>query len=123
MSLFDTLAEAAKGLLGRAVQNNLPSQFGEVLQNTPLSGLQDQLPDILGQLQSGGLAEHVKSWIDQGANMNVSPDQLFSVLGEDRVREIATSLGLPEDKAMEMLSQYLPGAVNEGAREAEQAEQ
>jgi uncharacterized protein YidB (DUF937 family) len=119
MGLFDDLTNLVKGKVSEALQGNLPSAFRDVLNQTPLSGLQDQLPGLLEQLQNGGLSEQVKSWLEQGTNMRVSPEQIFSALGEDRVRDIAQRLGLPEDKATELISQYLPKAVDEGARQAE----
>ncbi len=114
--------DMVRSMVGRTVQDALPSALSDALSRTPLAGIKDQVPWILETLQSGGLREHVQSWLRDGTNMRVSPEQLVSAIGEDRVREIARRLGIPEDQAMQLLSQYLPKAVDQGARDDERAQ-
>lgn len=69
----------------------------------------DGLQSILGKLQEGGLAEHVSSWLDQNRqNLPISPEQLQTALGSQKVRDLAASLGLPIDKLLALLSEHLP---------------
>lgn len=121
MGLFDSITDMVKTAIGQGLQDRLPSVFTDVLNNTPLSGLKDQLPGLLEQMQNGGLQEQVQSWLQQGANMHVSPDQIISALGPERIQQLAEQMGLPADRVSELLSQYLPHAVDQGARQAEAA--
>ncbi|WP_298327346.1 YidB family protein [Asticcacaulis sp.] len=85
------------------------------LGNLDLAGLAQQLGgqgligDVLGQLQQGGLAEVVQSWVSNGANLPVSLEQLQSALGPDMVNQLAGSLGI--DPAQ--LGDVLPGVVDQ----------
>ena len=60
-----------------------------MLAKTNLGGL----GGIVNQLQQGGLATQVQSWLGNGANMPVSADQLRAALGSDQVKQIAQHLG------------------------------
>lgn len=116
MSLWDSLGSALGGAIGGALKDALaqasaqalPGLLQSVLAKTDLGGL----TGVLAQLQQGGLADQVKSWLGQGANMAVTPEQLRTALGGDRVGQIAAQLGLPVDGALEALAQYLPTAVD-----------
>lgn len=85
------------------------------LGNLDLADLAEQLGgqgligDVLGQLQQGGLAEVVQSWVSNGANLPVSLEQLQSALGPDTVNQLAGSLGI--DPAQ--LGDVLPGVVDQ----------
>ncbi|MFN3807390.1 YidB family protein [Asticcacaulis sp.] len=85
------------------------------LGNLDLAGLAQQLGgqgligDVLGQLQQGGLAEVVQSWVSNGANLPISLEQLQSALGPDTVNQLAGSLGI--DPAQ--LGDVLPGVVDQ----------
>lgn len=116
MSLWDSLGNALGGAIGGALKDALaqasaqalPGLLQSVLAKTDLGGL----AGILAQLQQGGLGDQVKSWLGQGANMHVTPDQLKAALGNDQVRQIAAQLGLPVDGALDVLARYLPTAVD-----------
>jgi len=71
------------------------------------------LGGLLQQLQTGGLGQQVDSWVGTGANMPISADQLASVLGQDRVSEIAARAGVSEAQASGGLAALLPELVNQ----------
>ena len=52
------------------------------------------------------------SWLGNGANAGVSPDQLRNALGSDQVQQMARSAGLPVDQLLAMLAQHLPGTID-----------
>jgi len=71
---------------------------------------------ILGGL--GGLIKQfqqkdtVDTWINAGANRDISSDQVSDVLGRDVVDELSRRTGLSRDQVVEELSRLLPNAVD-----------
>jgi uncharacterized protein YidB (DUF937 family) len=55
----------------------------------------------------------VASWLGNGANLPVSVDQLRAALGDEHVRQLAASFGIPVDQLLAQLSQHLPAAVDQ----------
>ncbi len=116
MGLFDTLASAAKGMLGGTEPGGAPDLLHGALAQTDLGGLQG----VVSKLREGGFGEHIQSWISGGENIPISADQLRSVLSEEHVRQLARHFGVDPDTALGLLSQHLPAAVE--ARPAAAAE-
>ncbi len=109
MGLFDQiLGGAMRSALGNAEQNALPGLLGQLLGQTNLGSI----GGLLQQLQQGGLGDQVNSWLSNGHNQAVSPDQLRSALGSEQLQEMAQRAGIPIDKLLAMLSQHLPQTVD-----------
>ena len=47
--------------------------------------------------------------------MKVTPEQLRAALNNDQVKQIAQHFGVPVDEALQMLSQHLPGIVDQAS--------
>jgi uncharacterized protein YidB (DUF937 family) len=75
-------------------------------------GLGGGLGGLLQQFQQAGLGHVADSWVGTGPNTPVSPGQLRDVFGQDRVRDMASQSGMPEDDFLSQLSQHLPSAVD-----------
>ena len=73
------------------------------------------LQGLVNQLQQGGLGDQVKSWLGNGANMKVTPEQLRAALNSDQVKQIAQHFGVPVDEALKVLAQHLPAAVDQAS--------
>ena len=109
MGLFDEIVSGAlKGVMGQAEQSLLPGLLSQLLANTNLGSV----GGLLQQLQQGGLGGQVASWLGNGANHAISPDQLRSALGSEQLQQMAQAAGLPIDKLLAMLSQQLPQTVD-----------
>jgi uncharacterized protein YidB (DUF937 family) len=109
MGLFDEIVSGAlKGVMGQAEQSLLPGLLSQLLANTKLGSV----GGLLQQLQQGGLGGQVASWLGNGANHAISPDQLRAALGNEQLQQMAQSAGLPIDKLLAMLSQQLPQTVD-----------
>jgi uncharacterized protein YidB (DUF937 family) len=107
----DLIGGVLKGLAGQQqgqAGGGLGGILGQVLANTNLGSL----GGLIDQLQKSGLGPQVSSWLGNGANLPISVDQLRQALGDDSVRQIATSLGIPVDQLLNQLSQHLPAAVD-----------
>jgi uncharacterized protein YidB (DUF937 family) len=110
MGLFDQLVGGAlRGAMGNAESQLLPGLLGQLLGQTNLGSM----GGLLQQLQQGGLGNQVSSWLSNGQNLPISPDQLRSALGNEHVQQMAQQAGLPVDKLLAMLSQHLPQTVDQ----------
>ena len=70
------------------------------------------LGDLVKQLQQGGLGDAANSWVGNGANKQVSADDLSKALGTDQLDQIAAQSGMSRDQLLQGLSQYLPQVVD-----------
>ena len=70
------------------------------------------LAGLVQQFQQGGLGDLVGSWIGTGHNLPVSPSQLESVLGAERIGQLAEQLGISRKDAAGQLSEWLPRVVD-----------
>ena len=109
MGLFDQIISGAlSGALGQAEQSALPGLLGQLLGQSNLGNI----GGLLQQLEQGGLGKQVASWLSNGANLPVSPDQLRAALGNEQLQQLARQAGLPVDQLLAMLSQHLPQTVD-----------
>jgi uncharacterized protein YidB (DUF937 family) len=111
MGLFDTLGGSLGGMLEQAAVNAAPGLIAEALAKTNLGGLQG----VVNQLEQGGLGDQVKSWLGNGANMQVTPAQIEAALGNEQVRQLAAQFGIPVDGVLNFLAQHLPAAVDQAS--------
>ena len=70
------------------------------------------LGGLMSRFEQAGLGHVADSWVGNGPNQPISPDQLHNVLGEDRVRSMADQAGMAPPDFLSQLSQHLPNAVN-----------
>jgi len=100
---------------GQAQQGNQPQQgglggaLGGMLGGGGAAG---GLGGLLGQFQQAGLGNVAQSWVGNGPNQQVTPDQLHQVFGDDQVNQWSQQSGMPKHDLLSQLSQYLPNAVD-----------
>src|SRR5258708_39487907 len=111
MGLLDSLTGALGGNLGQVEAAAAPALIAAVLAKTNLGDLQG----LATQLQQGGLGNQVQSWLGNGANLPVSPDQLRAALGSDQVKQLAQHFGVSPDAALKLLSEHLPGVIDKAS--------
>ena len=70
------------------------------------------LAAIVGSLSRNGLGEIVGSWLSQGENKAIAPNDVAVLLGEDKVDAFAQELGLDRESAKKALSDALPVVVD-----------
>ena len=113
MGILDTLTNllsspGAKGIEGQLESAVIPVVLGQVLGN----GNQGGLSAIVAKLQQAGFGDQVKSWIGNGQNIPITPDELQQVLGSEKVKELAARFNIPIDQLSKVLAQQLPNAVD-----------
>jgi uncharacterized protein YidB (DUF937 family) len=107
MGLLDELG----GALGKMTAAAAPALIAAALAKTNFGNLQG----IVNQLQQGGLGDQVKSWLSNGSNLPISPQQLQAALGDEHVRQIAEHFGVPVDQALKLLAEHLPTTVDQAS--------
>ncbi len=100
-------ADIINGAIGELEKH--PELISQALQKT--GGLQG----VLDKLHRAGLDKEVASWISNGRNLPVTPDQLRTALNDKQLQQIARSMGLPVDQALEVIAKYLPQAVDQAS--------
>jgi uncharacterized protein YidB (DUF937 family) len=114
-------APAAQGQSGGGFLGNLGGLVGGVA-NSPLGGLlagsaagaavSGGLDSLLNQFRTAGHGAAVDSWVGNGDNHPISPDQINSVLGNSKIAEIAQQAGLSPDQLSQLLAQALPSLIS-----------
>lgn len=100
----------ASGGLGGLLKGGLGSLLTGAAGGAALSG---GLNDLLKQFEQGGQGEVAKSWVGNGQNKSISPNDLASALGGDRINELMSMSGLPRDELLNGLSRQLPDVVDQ----------
>ncbi len=77
-----------------------------------LGGGMGGIGGILSMFQQAGLGHIAQSWVGNGPNQPVSPDQLQNVFGQDRVQSMASQAGMQPQDFLSQLSQHLPNAID-----------
>lgn len=67
---------------------------------------------LLQQFNQAGLGQAVNSWVGNGPNHPVQPDQVQSALGQTTVSDLAQHAGMNEQDLLQELSRVLPGVVD-----------
>lgn len=104
------LGGALGGLAGMAGAGAGGGMIGAIL--GALQSRPGGLGGLLSSFQQAGMGSQASSWVQNGPNQDVSPDQVQSALGGGFVEQIASKLGVPPGMAAGALAQYLPQIVD-----------
>ncbi len=99
MGLLDGLIGGAVGAEMVTVVNGLIEKHGGV-------------KGIIDQFQQQGLGPTIQSWVGNGENLPITPDQVHQALGSDTVKQLAAKLGIPPEELAAKLAQVLPQTVD-----------
>ncbi len=97
-------ANDPKALLIQAAIGMLTKQGG--------AGAAGGLGGLLSAFEGAGLGQLAQSWIGNGQNQAISPDQVQQALGGDKLQELAQAAGISPTEAAGHLSEILPGLVD-----------
>jgi uncharacterized protein YidB (DUF937 family) len=99
MGLFDGLLGGIIGAEMATVVNGLIVRHGGV-------------QGVVNQLRTGGLGPTVNSWINEGPNAQVSPQDVHAAFGDKTMSELAAEHGMSTEELSQRLAQALPHAVD-----------
>jgi uncharacterized protein YidB (DUF937 family) len=97
------------GGLGNLLKGGLGGLLAGGAAGSVLSG---GLGDLLRQFQQNGQGEVANSWVGNGPNKQISPDDLAKALGADQIDALSTQSGLSRDDLLAGLSRHLPDVIN-----------
>jgi uncharacterized protein YidB (DUF937 family) len=72
----------------------------------------DGLGGLVKQFQQKGLGDTVDTWINRGANKDISSGQVSDTLGADVVDELSRRTGLSRNEVIGELAKMLPNVVD-----------
>ena len=111
-------AGGASSPMGSILSGLLNGQMGNQGMNNQgttssgMGGLAGGLGGLLSQFENAGLGQVAQSWVSNGPNQPVSPQQLQNVFGEQQVQGMANQAGMQPGDFLSQLAQHLPNAVN-----------
>jgi uncharacterized protein YidB (DUF937 family) len=104
MGLFD---EVLGGLEAQAGQSS--ALYGEITKLITEAG---GVNGLAQQFQQKGLDGVIAGWIGNGANPPITGQQVVQAIGQDKVTEIASKVGLSEQQVADGISKLLPVMIN-----------
>lgn len=110
MSLFNSVLSAAASLgLGKdqKEQASLLPALIQVVNQYP-----GGITGLMQAFQQGGLGAIVNSWMGQGKNLPVEPNQLQQILGSSMVGDLVQKSGLDQSSVLSHLTTLLPVVVD-----------
>jgi len=73
------------------------------------------ISSMISNLDAGGLMSMAASWLGDGNNEAIAPDQVKSIFDGNKISEFAASLGLDENSALSGLSSTIPAVVDQSS--------
>ena len=70
---------------------------------------------ILGNMQSGGMADIAQSWLGDGDNAPIEDEHVTNMFGADKIRDFASQLGMSESEAIGGLRDAMPQMVDQAS--------
>ena len=110
MALLDQLLSSLTGASGSPLRGVLMNVLGHGGSQT--GGAGGGLGGLLSSFEQAGLGHIAQSWIGNGPNQPVSPQQLQTVFGEDQVQTMSRQSGMAPHDFLSQLSQHLPRVVD-----------
>lgn len=101
--------DAGSGLDSNVLSNALSSLTGDSSEG----GL--DIGSLLGQMQSGGMADMAASFLGDGENAEMSDSNITDLFGADKISNFASELGLSEEEAVGGLRESLPQMMDQAS--------
>jgi uncharacterized protein YidB (DUF937 family) len=125
MANLGRLAIAMLGILAYQNRDKLRDMIRSAGQgndpNNPQGGLLDQLSkgvsgtalgDILDRFRNSGAGSKVDSWIHQGANEPIEPQEVESAIDEETLSSLSQQTGLSREELIARITQALPEVID-----------
>jgi len=104
----------AQGMLAKKLGAD-SGAVGGVINSLIGSGDTADLGGLMNGLKEKGLGDVAASWLGDGANAEISADQLKDVLGGEQVATAAAKLGTDEGSLLGSLTEALPQLVDKAS--------
>ena len=81
--------------------------------NSPGNVLSGGLGNLVKQMQDNGYGKQAHSWVGDGENADIAPDDLANALGRDTIDTLTQQTGMEREELLAGLSQHLPNLVDQ----------
>ncbi|MCF6236959.1 MAG: YidB family protein [Gammaproteobacteria bacterium] len=117
MSIANLAAEIfMKKIGGSGDSGNIASALTGLLGGNNSGGAGDlDIMGLVSKLQSGDMSSMVSSWLGDGSNDSISTDQVTNMLGESKISEFASKLGVDPSTALNGLKDTIPDVIDQSS--------
>jgi uncharacterized protein YidB (DUF937 family) len=70
------------------------------------------LDSLLDRLRNAGLGDQVNSWLSDGPNKTIDPQQIQQAVGPQQLSDLAKTAGVSPDQVADSLAKTLPEVVD-----------
>src|SRR5262245_4246519 len=99
---------------GGSLSDLVPGGLGGLLGGAAAGGvLSGGLANIIKELQESGHGHVAQSWVGDGPNHEIAPNDLANALGSDTIHTLSKQTGMSVDDLLAGLSQHLPDLVDQ----------
>jgi uncharacterized protein YidB (DUF937 family) len=99
---------------GGSLSDIFPGGLGGLLGGAAAGGvLSGGLANIIKELQESGHGHVAQSWVGEGPNQEIAPNDLANALGSDTLHTLSQHTGVSVDDLLAGLSQHLPDLVDQ----------
>jgi|SRR5437868_13617375 len=109
MSIFSQISEALGSQTGGQSGSNHSDMVKAALD---MFGHPAGMSNLGQGFEGAGLGHIFQSWVGTGANNPVSPQQVESAIGSDRIQQLAQRAGIPASIAPQLLATILPVVID-----------
>ncbi|WID95956.1 YidB family protein [Bosea vestrisii] len=100
-----------------APSSDMPPEAGGILGGALGAGgigglLNGGLGELLDRFKQAGQADKADSWVRQGPNQEVAPQEFETAIGPDVIDALVRQTGLSKEELLSRLSQRVPEAVD-----------
>jgi uncharacterized protein YidB (DUF937 family) len=108
MSIFDALM----GAVEQHPELNQEQHSNVVQTAMQMFGNHAGLSALMNNAESQGIGHIFQSWVSTGANQSMAPQQVQGLVGQDKINQLATRVGVPPGIASAALATILPMIVD-----------
>lgn len=116
MTLINMAADLFKSQLGSQGSNLDTGNIIAALQDLlPTNGGDIDIANLIAQFTQGDLGSLVNSFLGDGANANMSVENILAILGQNKVENFASQLDIQPDTAANTLSDIIPQLIDKNS--------
>ena len=104
------LLDSIMGMLGKGGGKDVMSQLATMLTGKGGDGM--GLSRLLDQFKGAGMGDKAESWVGNGENQSLDPDEVEKAIGSERLAKMSKQTGESVGALKTDLSKMIPDAVN-----------
>ena len=122
MDMGSLLKMGASAFISSKLSGNAGSGLDSSVLSNALAGLTGgssegglDVGSLLGKMQGGGMADMAASFLGDGANQEMSDNNITDLFGSDKISNFASELGISESEAIGGLRESVPQMMDQAS--------